>query len=137
MYYWGAGIRVGNPKKDVVLFALDYNRSSYTVRSEVNQRPVDSLLRVNQVVPNFSFRMIEGKETDLRARTGFIYCILSDAVHGAENGHYNGFKIGLGLERRFFHNQYVHFDLDYDLVRPSGEKFRDYDAVKLGMGIYF
>ncbi len=136
LYFWGAGIRVGNPDKDMALFDLNYNQSSYKVRGEVNNRPVDSLLRIEQFIPSLSFRMIEGKEFAVRAHTGFILCFLTDGVHNRKSEQYKGFKLGLGLERKFFRSQYVHFNLDYDLMRPGGGKFRDYDVVKLGMGIY-
>jgi hypothetical protein len=136
LYFWGAGVRVGNPDKDMALLALDYNQSSYKVRGEVNNQRVDSLLRMDQAALTVSFRMIEGKEFAVRAHTGFMLCFLTDDLHKLKNDEYQGFKIGLGLERKCFTSQYVHFYLDYDLMRPSGEKFRDYDVVKLGIGIY-
>ncbi len=136
LFYWGTGIRLGNPDKDIALVGFDYNRSSYTVHGEVNNRRVDSLLRVEEIIGSLAVRMVEGKEWALRARSGFIYCILTDKMEALENDHCQGFKIGLSLERKIFRIQNIHFDLDYDLIRPGRGTFRDYDAVKLGMGIY-
>jgi hypothetical protein len=135
LYFWGAGIRVGNPNKDVALLALDYNQSTYKVRSEVSNQRMDSLLRIGQAILSLSFRMIEGKEFVVRTHSGFILGFFTDDMHGLENNQCQGFRIGLGLERKFFQSQYVHFDLDYDLMRPAREK-RDYNVVKLGIGIY-
>lgn len=106
------------------------------MHSEVNNHRVDSLLRIEQIIGSLGVRMVEGKEWALRARSGFVYAMLTDKMQGLENDHCGGFKIGLSLERKLFRLQTIHFDLDYDLIRPGRGNFRDYDVVKLGMGVY-
>jgi hypothetical protein len=136
MYYWGVGIRTGNPDKDLVLFAIDYTRSSYTLSGEVNNRSVDSLLQLIQIIPRLSCKMIGGKELALRAHMGYIYTVVTDKVNRLDDYHCGGFKIGLSMERKVFRSQAVHFDLDYDRMKPGGNRFRDYDVVKLSVGFY-
>ncbi|QHT68987.1 hypothetical protein GXP67_21195 [Rhodocytophaga rosea] len=136
LHFWGAGIRIGQPGNDLVFFGVDYNASSYRISREINNRSIDSLLILNQLIPSLSLKLLEGKDFMLRARTGFIYCILTDQLHQMEDNSDKGFKIGLGLERKIGRNQWVHFDIDYDLMKPTGNDFRDYDVVKLGIGIY-
>lgn len=136
LYYWGVGIRLGNPEKEPVLFGIDYTRSSYTLSSEVNNRSVDSLLQMIQFIPSLSCKMLEGKEFTIRAHTGYIYTVLTDRVNKLDEYHCSGFKIGMRLERKILRNQAVHFDLDYDLMKPRGDRFRDYDAVKVGIGVF-
>ncbi len=134
-YFWGLGVRIGNPQKPKVFVSVDYNFSNYRLTTEVNRVRQDSLLRLNQLIPGLSVELLKLKNGAIRTKAGYIFAFLKDDINKLDKAS-PGFKLGLSIENKLFQSQAVHFDLDYDLMKAKNNAFGDYDVWKLSFGFY-
>jgi hypothetical protein len=136
LYFFGLGIRVSSVQtKSPLTLAMDYNFSSYTYSSEIRSTTVDSLLRMDQLVTSFSIQLFEVKDLAFKAQMGYIFTFLTDKMHN-QAGNPNGATLGLAIEKKLSKNQAFQVFLNYDLMKLDGQTYRDYDVLKMGVGLY-
>lgn len=135
LYFWGVGVRMGNPQKPKIFFDADYNFSNYQLSTEVNKVRQDSVLKINQLILSLSVELVRWNTCSVRTKAGYIVAFLKDDVTKLDKV-LPGFKVGLSIENKIFQSQAVHFDLDYDLMKAKGNSFQDYDVWKLSVGVY-
>lgn len=134
-YNWGFGIRFGNATKSGLLPFIQYSNSKYTSRRmfSTNQR-MDSILRIKQIIAGFVFPVRRFGTSMLRAKTGFIHSTILDEISN-NSGDGTGVQLGFGFETKMEGNSRVYFDCSYDLIKYEMAPFRDYDILKLSIGI--
>jgi len=134
-YNWGFGVRFGNGATNDFLPFVQYSNSKYTSRRifSTNQR-MDSILRIRQIIAGFVFPVRRFGTSMLRAKTGFIHSTILDEI-SKNSGDGTGVQLGFGFETKMEGNSRVYFDCSYDLIKFEIAPFRDYDILKLSIGI--
>jgi hypothetical protein len=133
MFYFGAGVRLGNPLKHNLLPYLQLTWAQHTHRYN-NERTRDSALNFREFATGFIIPLFKNKEHLLRAKTGFIYASIQDDI-ARKNVKGKGFQVGLGFEEKL--NKHFRFfvDASYNLIKVQSGISRDYDLAKLTLGI--
>jgi hypothetical protein len=135
IYFLGFGVRIGDPRSERLHFHLNYYHSRFTATAEVDNVKQDSSLALNQIVPSISFLLVKGKSFSIYSKGGYIHGMIKDGFSKLSKDT-PGLKVGIGVQNKIFRNHDLHLDLDYDLMKPKSIGFRDYDVIKLSLGLY-
>lgn len=134
-YNWGFGVRFGNGAKNDLLPFVQYSNSKYTGRHIFsNNQRMDSVLRIREIIAGFVFPVKRFGTSMLRAKTGFIHSTILDEISN-NDGDGMGVQLGIGFETKMEGNSRVYLDCSYDLIKYEIAPFRDYDILKLSIGI--
>ena len=133
-FNWGFGIRIGNPFKSNLFPYFQYSYSRHTSRTLLPNRHMDSVLNIRQVIVGFVFPLKRFENSMLRAKAGFVSSSILDEI-SKNSGNGYGIQLGMGFETKIDHNSRVYIDLSYDLNKFEVSQFRDYDLLKLSLGV--
>ncbi|WMJ72372.1 hypothetical protein RCC89_04235 [Cytophagaceae bacterium ABcell3] len=130
MFQWGLGTRFDIGRRNIT-FNVDINGSRTT--PALSQK--DSLLRFIQVVPSTSFLIFQNKPSAIYAQAGILFTNVTDNMqrHKALE---RGFRLGISLQRQLPSTQILHLDFRYDMLNSQGAAYRNYDTVKIVMGVF-
>lgn len=134
-YNWGVGIRFGNAMKNNLLPFIQFSTSKYTTRNvALSNQIMDSVLSLRETIAGFIFPVKRMGASMWRAKAGFIRAAILDEI-SKNSGNGNGVQVGLGFETKIEGNSRVFIDCSYDLIKHEIAAFRDYDLLKLSIGV--
>ena len=97
---------------------------------------MDSVLNIKQFIGGFVFPLKRFEHSMLRTKVGFISSTILDEI-SKNSGTGHGIQLGIGYETRIDNNSRVYIDFSYDLNKFEVAAFRDYDLLKLSLGVIF
>jgi hypothetical protein len=130
MFYWGFGVRFGDPVVNNFLPYIQFTRASTTVKTDSR----DSLLSIRELCAGFAFPIKRFGLSMLRTKVAAIYANIKDDISkNFEEG--AGLQLGLGWEGKVGKRSRFYLDYSYDLIKYNSSTFKDYDLGKLTFGI--
>lgn len=135
MFYWGGGLRLGNPLIHNLLPYGQYTRAAYALHKATTGNQVeDTILSIQEISAGLVFPIKRMGVQMLRAKAAVTYAKIRDGV-SKNSADGNGLQLGLGWEGRLQKLSRVYIDYSYDLIKYGSGTFRDYDLGKLTIGI--